>query len=139
LAQILKPIQLRATIDGFVSSISNRVGDHILPGAPVLMLGGSRNDRVVAWMLPPVASQPRIGDQVLVRRMSVGRVTTTGTVIEVGRQFEPLGPALQPPGANTGYVEVGLPILVQLDDPGDLIPGEAVQLEATFRRPAGVE
>lgn len=139
LDQTLKPVLLRATMDGFVTSISNRVGDHILPGSPVLVLGGSRNDRVVAWVRPPVTAPPQVGDRVLVRRMSVGRVTTSGTVIEVGRQFEPLSAALQPPGGNAAYLEMGLPLLVLLHDPGDFLPGEAVQIEVTVKRRSSAE
>lgn len=137
LEQTLKPIKLHASMDGFVSSISNRPGDLVMAGKPVLTLSANHNDRVIAWVRPPVTSRPQIGDQVTVRRMDMGRISTTGTVIEVGGQLEPMSASLQPAGGNSARVEVGLPILVRLTDPGDLLPGEAVQLEVTAsnRRP----
>lgn len=129
LAQKLKPLRFLAHMDGFVSGLSNRPGDKILPGRPLLTISGHHSDRVIAWIRPPVTTRPKIGDQVVVRRTSVGQGSTTGTVIEVGGQLEPLSPALQPVGGNPGHVEQGLPILVRLDDPEDFIPGEPVQIE----------
>jgi multidrug resistance efflux pump len=131
LEQTLKPVILRASLDGFVSGICNRPGDLVVAGAPLLTISAHSNDQIIAWVRPPVIERPKIGDRVLVRRMDVGRVSTTGTVIEVGGQLEPLRPSLQSPGGNAARVEVGLPILVRLTDPGDLIPGEPVQVELT--------
>jgi len=131
LEQTLKPIRLVATMDGFVSGLSNRAGDKLVAGTALLTLSANSSDRVIAWIRPPVTTRPKVGDRVMVRRLNVGHGSTTGTVIEVGSQFEPLSAALQPPGGNTARLDVGLPILVRLSEPGEFIPGEPVQLEAT--------
>jgi len=131
LEQTLKPIRLVATMDGFVSGLSHRAGDKLVAGTALLTLSANSSDRVIAWIRPPVTTRPKVGDRVMVRRLNVGHGSTTGTVIEVGSQFEPLSAALQPPGGNTARLDVGLPILVRLSEPGEFIPGEPVQLEAT--------
>ena len=135
LRQQHQPLDLRACIDGFVSAVHVRAGERVMAGTPLLTLSAKHNERVIAWVRPPIGSRPKVGDPVKVRRVDVGRAATTGTIIEVGGQLEPLSASLQPRANNnsSGRLEVGLPILVRLDDARDLIPGEPVQVEFTPR------
>lgn len=94
----------------------------------MLVVSGRNSDRIVAWVRPPVAELPRVGDVVEVSRMGMGQVNFQGTVIRVGTQLETISPILRAPTAKPESLEVGLPLLVKANEALGLIPGETVQL-----------
>lgn len=127
-SRLQRPIVLRSSIDGFVSAISNHPGESVSAGQPILVLSGSKSDRILAWMRQPVTHRPRAGDVLEVRRTAMGQPAFKATVVEVGSQMEPISPTLLPATAAADRTEIGLPMLVKADEILNLIPGEAVQL-----------
>jgi len=56
-----------------------------------------------------------------------------GTVATVGKQLEEINPTAVPLTATIQRAEFGLPLIVNVDENIDLIPGEAVQLRIIKR------
>lgn len=123
-------IILRAPIDGTVSVISNRPGERIVPGRPIVVITPLTSDRVIGYVRQPINVKPKINDWVEIRRQTYDRAIGLGRVVQVGTQLDRVDPSLLPApaagAANT--VELGLPFLVKVLDKMELSPGERVDL-----------
>jgi multidrug resistance efflux pump len=134
IAQLQKPLILHSPIDGFISEINFRPGERINAGGTVLVVSGRNSDRIIAWVRPPVAVLPRVGDVVEVSRVGMGQANFQGTVIRVGTQLETISPILRTPAMKPEFLEVGLPLLVKANEALGLIPGETVQLRVVHAK-----
>jgi multidrug resistance efflux pump len=121
-----EPVMLRAPMDGVITAISNRVGEVVMPGAPIAVIVADNSEHIVGYLRPPFDAKPLIGDRVQVRRVGVQRKMDYGTVLQVSPRVQPLDVTLASPGAT--QVEFGLAFLVTLPKTLDLIPGEPVDL-----------
>lgn len=128
LAQLHKPVVLKAPIDGFVSLIHHRPGEKVPAGTPILVISPSKSDRIIGWVRQPVRVRPAVGDVVQVRLNRTGQPVTDAVVTEVGGQMEPISLTALPINTPPNHVEVGLQFMVKAPAGADLIPGEAVEM-----------
>lgn len=118
---------LRAPIDGVITVISNRPGERIMAGAPIVVITGSdKPERIIAWMRQPITDLPKPGDTIQVRRRAFKRQSAIATVQHVGTQLEPIAPALTALGATT--MDLGLPFAISVPPDLNLLPGEVVDI-----------
>jgi multidrug resistance efflux pump len=121
-------IILRAPLDGTISALSNRVGEAVLPGRPILVVTALESTNILAFARQPLNSTPKIGDVVQVRRQTFQRQVAWAQVIQVGTQLEAIDrPLLANTGIKYGY-DIGLPFLVTLPKSLNLSPGERVDV-----------
>jgi len=123
----LSPIILKAPVDGTVSLIYRRAGEAISAGEPIVAIAALNSIRIVGYLRPPIMNEPRIGTRVQVRTRGPRREVSSGTIIEVGAQLEPVNPVLLGP-AKFANVELGLPIGVSMPPVLKIRPGELVDL-----------
>jgi len=126
--QLQKPVVLLSPINGFVSVINHLPGEKITAGEKLLVVSAEKSHRIVAWVRQPVTERPRPGDIVSVRRATLGQPQFEGTVTTVGKQLEEINPTAVPLTTALQRAEFGLPLIVDVDENVELIPGEAVQL-----------
>ncbi len=120
---------LKAPMDGIVSTIQKRPGEIVKPGDTVLTIGALRPARIVAYLRQPFDGRLKVGDAVQVSTRGNDRVTTSARVLEVGTQLEVIDPTLLPPANLSSHVaEYGLPILVEMPANLAVAPGEVVGL-----------
>jgi multidrug resistance efflux pump len=134
--QLQKPIVLVSPINGFVSVIDHLPGEKIKAGEKLLVVSAEKSHRIVAWVRQPVTQRPQPGDVVKVRRSTLGQPDFEATVATVGKQLEEINPTAVPLTASIQRAEFGLPLIVDVDENVELIPGEAVQLRV-FKHAAG--
>ncbi|MCS7337668.1 MAG: HlyD family efflux transporter periplasmic adaptor subunit [Verrucomicrobiae bacterium] len=129
LRRLQGPVVLTSPINGFVSAIHLFAGQKVTAGTPILMVSAERSRRVVAWVRQPVTRRPSVGDTVEVRRLAPGQPIYEGTVVKVGAQLEQISAGAYPFSASTPQrIEFGLPLIVEVSESAELIPGEAVQV-----------
>jgi multidrug resistance efflux pump len=124
--ETLKPMKIRASISGVVSSIYHRPGEKVVRGVPILTITASHSDRVVGYLRQPINTHPTTNDTVIVTTRSQKRQCVEGKILRVGTQMELINPALLSTDSNR--IEVGLPFLVQIPETVKLVPGEFVDL-----------
>jgi multidrug resistance efflux pump len=121
---------LRSPLDGTISAISNRVGEMVLGGRPILVITANESTNILAYARQPLNTTPRIGDNVLVRKQTFRRQVGLAKVIQVGSQLEPIDRPLLGGGAagvRYGY-DLGLPFLITVPKGLELAPGERVDV-----------
>jgi multidrug resistance efflux pump len=133
----LKPITLKAPIDGMVSMIHRWNGENVAVGDPIVTISALQSDRIVGYLRQPFMIRPQTNMVVRICTRGVNRRVATGKILAVGAQLQPLNDAFVPPTRLNNLVELGLPILVSL--PGELRsqagempivhPGEFVDLK----------
>jgi multidrug resistance efflux pump len=123
---------LKAPMDGVVSTISKRPGEIVKPGDPVLTIGALRPARIVAYVRQPFDGRVKPGDVVQVSTRGSERVTASARVLEVGTQLEAIDPTLLPAGnfSSSHVIEYGLPLLVEMPANFSVAPGEVVNVAA---------
>jgi multidrug resistance efflux pump len=127
----LKPSELLAPMDGFVSAVHRQSGESVLAGEAILTISGTRSERIMAYLRQPLQVEPTVGMRIEVRSRSRMRNVALAEVVSVGSQMEPILPELLPmrPG-GMDLVEYGLPLVIRLPPELGLIPGEIVDLRA---------
>jgi len=129
IARLQGPVVLRSPIKGFVSAIYLLAGQKVTAGTPILVVSAESSSRIVAWVRQPISRRPSAGDVVQVRRVGPGQPTVEGTVLKVGSQLEQISPGAYPFGPiQPQRIEFGLPLIVEVPEFAELIPGEAVQV-----------
>ncbi len=129
LARLQGPTVLRSPIDGFVSAIYLLPGQKVTAGLPILVVSAEKANRIIAWVRQPITKRPHMGDTVEVRRILPGQPVIHGRVIKVGAQLEQISAGAYPFGPATAQrIELGLPLIVEVPEFVELIPGEAVQI-----------
>ncbi len=127
----LKPSQLLAPMDGFVSAVYRRSGESVLAGEAILTISGTRSERIMAYLRQPLQVEPTVGMSIEVRSRSRSRRVAISEVMSIGGQMEPILPELLPvrPGGSN-LTEYGLPLVIRVPPELGLIPGEIVDLRA---------
>jgi multidrug resistance efflux pump len=121
-------VVLRAPLDGTISTISNYVGEAVLPGRPILTITALESTNILAYARQPLNLAPKIGDLVQVSKQTFKRQVAIGKVIQVGTQLAPIDLALLGPTGRDYRYDLGLPFLVTLPKELKLAPGERVDL-----------
>jgi multidrug resistance efflux pump len=132
----LKPIMLKAPIDGMVSMIHRWNGENIAVGEPIVTISAMQSDRIIGYLRQPLTIRPRTNMAVIICTRGMNRHMAQGKILAVGAQLQPLNDVLVPPTRFNNLVELGLPILVSLPSElkvqaGDIPivhPGELVDL-----------
>ncbi|MDB6033000.1 MAG: hypothetical protein JWM16_3338 [Verrucomicrobiales bacterium] len=122
----VKPLPLKAPIDGVITMVNKRVGERLLKGDIILTVSSPRTDRIVAYIRQPVNYVPTTNDTVVVRSRTQKRTVGTGQILRVGAQLVSIDPLLLSPDGKR--LEMGLPILVSLPAGMNLTPGEFVDM-----------
>lgn len=129
LSRLQGPVVLRSPIKGFVSAIHILAGQKVTAGMPILTVSAEKSSRIVAWVRQPISRRPNVGDVVQVRRVAPGQPIIEGKVVKVGTQLEQISPSAYPfAPVATQRIEFGLPLIVEVGEFVELIPGEAVQV-----------
>lgn len=123
----LSPMVLTAPADGMVSMVYRRSGEAITAGEPIVTIAAFNAVRIVGYLRPPIAEEPKVGSQVEVRTRGPQRRTGFARVLEVGTQYEAVAPALQSP-LRLANLELGLPIGITMPEKMQLRPGELVDV-----------
>jgi len=130
--ELLKPIILKAPIDGIVSLIKLRPGETVLKGSPILTVSAPTSERIVGYIRQPINNVPTTNDTVMVRTRTQRRQVAAAQILKVGTSLEAINPALL--SVDTKRMEVGLPILVSIPAGLHLVPGEYVDLAIQYSR-----
>jgi multidrug resistance efflux pump len=118
-------VELRAPMDGMVTSVLRRQGENVVAGDPIIVITATKAEKIVGYLRQPFPLEPEVGMEVEIRTNNRARSTATAQLTGVGLHFEPiLNTALHP--APTP--EVGLPLEVSIPTSLKLRPGELVSL-----------
>lgn len=123
----LSPITLISPIDGIVSTVFHRAGEAVTAGQPILAVATLNPVRIVGYLRPPIASEPRSGMQVEVRTRGIPREVAASKVVEIGTQMEPIPAALLGP-MKVANNELGLPVDISLPPGLKVRAGELVDI-----------
>ncbi len=126
----LSPLQLKAPIDGIVSTIYHRSGETVTAGEPIISIASLAPVRIVGYLRSPILNEPRIGTQVQIRTRGLRREMGLARVAEVGPQMESVPLVMLGPLKAAG-TELGLPIDISLPANLSLRPGELVDITLT--------
>jgi len=127
---MLRPVQLKAPINGMVSMIYHLPGERIVRGTPIITISDPETKHIVGYIRQPVPELPTTNDFAQVSTRSQPRQVFRGPILRVGAQMEPINPALLSP--DTRRMEVGLGILVGVPPGIRLVPGEYVNLAIEY-------
>ncbi len=123
----LRPVTLRAPMDGMVSVINHRSGEAIIAGEAVVTLTALSSNRIIGYLRQPITVEPVVGMPVEVRARSLNRRIARGEILQVGTQLELVDPVLLPPSSFRTPI-LGLPLVIRLPPELKLVPGEIVDL-----------
>ncbi len=123
----MRPVILRAPIDGVVSAVHRRPGESLATGEPVVTITGTNPEHIVSYLRPPLRTRLAVGMAVEIRSRGFGGSIGHGKVLRVGSRMEPIIASLRWPG-STGTSDLGLPVHVSLPCEAKLFPGEIVDL-----------
>jgi multidrug resistance efflux pump len=123
----LSPIQLRAPMDGIVTTIHHRAGETVTAGQSILSIATLHPVRIVGYLRPPIMDEPKVGMSVRVRTRGPRREAGSARIVEVGSQLESV-PATLMGAAKLASVELGLPIDISLPPNLKIRPGELVDI-----------
>jgi multidrug resistance efflux pump len=122
----VKPLPLKAPIDGIITMVNKRVGERVLKGDIIVTVSAPKTQRIVAYIRQPVNYVPSTNDTVVIRSRNLKRTMGTGQILRVGAQLVSIDPMLLSPDGKR--LEVGLPILVSFPAEMNLTPGEYVDM-----------
>ena len=123
----VKPVELKAPIDGVVTAIAKRPGERLVKGEIILTISSPRTDRIIGYIRQPINQPPTTNDSVVVHSRSLNKRTVgTAQILKVGAQLVPINPLLLSPDGKR--LEVGLPIMISVPVGMRLSPGEYVDM-----------
>ena len=122
----VKPVELKAPIDGVVTTISKRPGERLIKGDIILTISSPRTDRIIGYLRQPINDVPTTNDTMIVRSRAFKRTVGTAQILKVGAQLVPINPLLLAPDGKR--MEVGLPIMISVPMGMRLSPGEYVDM-----------
>lgn len=120
------PLLIEAPISGVVTEVFRRPGENVLPGDPILSISSKQSERIVGYLRPPFAVEPKPGMAVQLRPRTLPRMEAEARISGVGASFEVVtNVALVRPNS---LPELALPIAISIPDnlmnrvrPGELI------------------
>lgn len=124
-----RPLMLRAPITGVITQIYQQEGGYVAADTPLAIIRASEAPHILGYLRQPTDSIPVVGTEVEVITRGDRKLRAAARILEVGPQFEPLGPAFIRPFAT--QEERALPLLISIPEGLDLRPGEIVDLRLT--------
>ncbi len=121
------PVIVKAPMDGIVTTIYHRVGEAVTPGLPIVALATLEPVRIVGYLRPPIARDPKPGMKVSVRTRGLRRESGSATILEVGTQMEVIPATLLGP-VNFANIVQGLPLNISLPPNLKVRAGEVVDI-----------
>ena len=131
LEEILRRIDshvLRAPVDGQVTRLLADAGDHVQPGAALVMVSPRTTSRVVAYLPEHMILSARVGTPVRVNCLAIdggGRREYPGQIVSLSATVDEAPPRYR---QSPTYPIWGRGLVAALVDNVHLIPGEAVTL-----------
>lgn len=128
LAQIeyeIGELTLRAPVDGQVGMILHRVGDVVSAGMPVVTLITSRPGHIVTYVPERQIRSYPLGTAVTLRKIGVAVAAMRAHVVELAPMIEEVPVRARPTPSVPLW---GRRIVVKLDDPVSLLPGDAFRV-----------
>jgi multidrug resistance efflux pump len=122
------PLVIEAPIAGIVTEVFRRPGENLLAGDPILAISSKKSERIVGYLRPPFAVEPKPGMSVQLRPHHSRRVEVESQIAGVGAALEVINnAALAKPN---GPPELGLPVAVTIPDSlrPQLRPGELIDI-----------
>ena len=123
----LSPINLRAPMDGIISTIYHRAGETVTAGQPIVSITTFNPVRIVGYLRPPILDEPKVGMSVRVRTRGLRREVGNAKIMEVGSQLETVPPSLQA-AIKLANADLGLPIDISMPPNLKIRPGELVDI-----------
>ena len=119
---LLEATTLRAPVDGVVAQTLRRPGEVLAAGAEVLTVTALPRGRVTAWVHEKLAAEVSVGQGVSVQRVGALWGRLAGHIAELSPRVEEMPERLR----AAPHIPVwGRKLVVQLDAPAELLPGEA--------------
>jgi len=125
---------LRAPIDGQVTTLAARVGDHVQAGSLLVLISPTSTNRVVAYLPEPAALSARVGAPVSVNCLAGAddrRREYPGTIVSLSATVNEAPPRFR---QIPTYPMWGRGLVVALSDDVRLIPGERVTISLSDTR-----
>ena len=124
----LAPRSLLAPIDGVVTGLLRRAGEHVQSGENLLTITAETPQKIIAYFRQPLNQGARVGESVEIRTRGGHHVAAQATITEIGPALELIPSQLLPPKVNGVPTELGLPVLLTVPPALGLHPGELVDL-----------
>ena len=121
------PIELRAPMDGVISSISLFAGTRVTAGATILSVSLAKPEHIIGFVRQPLQMFPKEGDRVEIRTRGVRQQYGYAQILRVGSDMQLVNSPMRLRGYDNS-LERGLPFLVNVPQGMDLYPGELVDL-----------
>jgi len=122
----LQPIDVRAPISGVITALTIQPGTFSTVGKSIAVIRSTEAEHIIGYINQPAGTLPQVGDAIEVATRGGQRRSGLATVLSVGPQYEPLGPAFQRPFDEK---EVrALPLLISIPAKMSIRPGEVVDL-----------
>lgn len=124
----LAPQSVLAPIDGVVTAVQRRAGEHVKSGEVLLTITAESGGTILAYFHAPVDESARPGRMLEVRPQGGKRGRARTQITEIGPALESIPNGLlpaRPPGASS---ELGLPMTMVAPPELGLRPGELVNL-----------
>lgn len=123
----LGELTLRAPVDGTVGAILQRPGDVINAGAPVITIVTSRPGHIVAYVPERQIRNYQQGAVVSLRKVGIAVAALRAHVVELAPMMEEVPVRARPTPTVPMW---GRRIVVKLDEPVPLLPGDAFRVSA---------
>ena len=121
---------LRSPSVGHVSAVHLQVGAVAGPEQPLVTVVAAPEGKVVACMAEAQALEVRLGDSATVWPRTNPERGATGRVVSLGPLVGEVSPRCQP---NLGPGVYGRDVMILLDEPTPLLPGQAVDVEVAVQ------
>ena len=124
----LAPRPVLAPIDGIVTALQHRAGEHVQSGDILLTITSGTPRTIIAYFRQPLNRETHVGQAVEIRARGGHRSAAQATITEIGPALEIIPGELLPPKASGASSELGLPVLLAVPKDLGLHPGELVDL-----------
>lgn len=118
----IEQLTLRAPVDGTVGLVSHRAGEVVPAGTEIVSIVSGRPGVLMVELSEGMAARARLGQGVAVRGKDIFARSMHGRVIELSPEVDEMYPRARP---SPGIAAWGRRATVQLDDGGEVLPGQA--------------
>ncbi len=120
------PIAVRAPTSGVIVHLHRKSGEFVVSGSVIAVVRSETPEFIIGYMKPPILLDPHPGMEVEIIPRSERTQRVRSEIMEVGTQFEALGPVFH--GPFSAEEERALPMKIRIPPGLQLRPGELVDL-----------